>query len=89
MLLECCALVQRRLGLPAVRAIQEDMVPVLQVRWIDDRTHALGMAAVLAAGRRNLSLVDCTSFVLMRESGIQAAFAFDKHFREEGFTCLQ
>lgn len=32
-----------------------------------------------------LSLVDATSFVLMRAHGIRVAFAFDTHFAVEGF----
>ena len=31
------------------------------------------------------SFTDCSSFVLMREHGIQCAFAFDDHFRQAGF----
>lgn len=31
-------------------------------------------------------LTDCVSFVLMRERGISVAFAFDRHFAQEGFT---
>jgi predicted nucleic acid-binding protein len=32
--------------------------------------------------------VDCTSFEMMRELGIHNAFTFDRHFAEQGFTCL-
>jgi len=31
------------------------------------------------------SFTDCSSFVLMRECGIQCAFAFDEHFQQAGF----
>ena len=37
---------------------------------------------------RQLSLVDCTSFVVMRQIGIDDVFAFDRHFAEQGFTVL-
>jgi len=87
--LETCALAQNRLGMAAVRAIQDDVVPVLEVQWVDQETHSLAMAALLAAGRRKLSLVDCSSFVMMRRQGIRNAFAFDKHFVEEGFRCTR
>jgi len=43
---------------------------------------------VLAANRRQLSLVDCVSFAAMRESGIEHYFAFDEHFDEQGFTMV-
>ena len=35
---------------------------------------------------KDYSLTDCVSFVLMREHGISVAFAFDKHFEQEGFV---
>lgn len=47
-----------------------------------------GEEAVLAAGRRSLSLVDCVSFAAMRQYGIREAFTFDCHFGEHGFSCL-
>jgi len=83
---ECCALAQRRLGLKAVRSIQDDMLPVMTVRWIDKSIHAMAMNAFLVANRTKLSLVDRSSFVLMRELELQTAFAFDRHFDQEGFT---
>ena len=30
---------------------------------------------------------DCTSFVVMRQIGLQRAFAFDRHFTQAGFQC--
>jgi predicted nucleic acid-binding protein len=61
-------------------------VPVLQVDWISEEGHRAGMEAVLAAGRKMLSLVDCMSFQSMRQMGLRQAFCFDKHFREQGFV---
>jgi predicted nucleic acid-binding protein len=43
------------------------------------------LVSLLAAGRKKLSLVDCVSFGIMREAGIRKAFAFDRHFTEQGF----
>lgn len=87
-LVEICALAQRRLGLEALRVLHEDVMPLMQVMWVDEETHRLGMTALLTANRRRLSLVDCVSFVLMRRAGINEVFAFDEHFREQGFLCL-
>ncbi len=84
-LVETYALVRSRLGMPALRALVEDVVPVLDVLWLDGDFHARASASLLAAGRRRLSLVDCASFVLMRQHGIQRVFAFDRHFTEQGF----
>ena len=33
-------------------------------------------------------LMDCTSFIVMREQGITDAFTSDHHFAQAGFTCL-
>ena len=87
-LLETTALLQHRIGLEAVRAFHHDMCPVLGVEWIQETTHQTGMSSVLAASRRELSLVDCVSFALMGGLGIRQVFTFDRHFAEQGFTCL-
>ena len=79
---------QRRLGLPALRAFHEDIVPLLNVEWISEQMHAAGVAAVLAAARKKLSLVDCISFQIMRQQGVRTTFCFDSYFREQGFEVL-
>ena len=84
-LAETIALVRHRLGMQAVRTLQEDMLPVVQVEWVDEVLHRAGVAAVLAAARRGLSFLDCVSFEVMREMGMRTAFAFDHHFEEQGF----
>ncbi|MDF1537076.1 MAG: VapC toxin family PIN domain ribonuclease, partial [bacterium] len=87
-LLECSALIQHRLGFVAVRGIKEDMLGLVNIHWIDPETHRAAVSAFLAASRRKLSLVDCASFEVMRTLGIKLAFAFDSHFKEQGFTCI-
>jgi predicted nucleic acid-binding protein len=86
-LLEAFALIQNRLGLEAVRTFHEDMMPLLQIAWIEAEEHARGVAALLTAGRRQLSLVDCISFETMRAAGINQTFSFDRHFAQQGFVC--
>jgi predicted nucleic acid-binding protein len=87
-LVETLALVQNRLGVEAVRAVVQDVVPVLQIHWVDAEDHARAVDGLLTANRRDLSLVDCMSFHIMRRHDIQTAFAFDGHFEEQGFTTL-
>lgn len=86
-LIETHALVQRRLGMAVLRRFQPDVVPILAIDWIDERTYMLGADIVLAHGQRTLSLVDCLSFVVMERRGIEDVFTFDPHFRDQGFKC--
>ncbi|MEI7639056.1 MAG: PIN domain-containing protein [Syntrophus sp. (in: bacteria)] len=87
-LVETFALVQNRLGLDAVRLFQEDIVPVLEVSWITKELHRAAMAMLLSKRQKRLSLVDCVSFLVMHQIDIKKAFAFDRHFKEEGFAII-
>jgi len=87
-IIETTALVQNRLGVDAVRTFQEDVLSVVRVEWVDDITHQSGVNALLTAARRDLSLVDCVSFVLMRRLGVRRVFTFDRHFAEQNFEVI-
>jgi predicted nucleic acid-binding protein len=85
---ESCALVARRFGMTAVQALQAEIVPALEVEWIAPTLHDEATTTMLTANRRDLSLVDCVSFAVMRRRGLRDAFAFDRHFEEQGFRRL-
>lgn len=85
---ESTALLQNRLGLEAVRDFQRLFAPLISFTWVDATMHNIGMSFMLAANRRQLSLVDCVSFAAMRELSIEHYFAFDQHFDEQGFTMV-
>jgi predicted nucleic acid-binding protein len=87
-LVETYALVQRRLGIEAVRVFARDFAPLVEVDWIDAELHGAGLAALLTANRRQLSLVDCMSFEVMRRRGLARAFALDADFVEQGFDVV-
>ena len=80
------ALVQHRLGLAAVLALRDELLPVFQIGWVDRELHGEGLAATIAAGRRDVSFVDRVSFEFMRRRRIALAFAFDEHFAQQGFA---
>lgn len=86
-IVEAVAVAQNRLGIAAVRTLTGDIVPLLDVVFVDAATHGAAVSALLAAGRRHLSLVDCASFELMRQLTVRRAFAYDRHFEEQGFEC--
>jgi predicted nucleic acid-binding protein len=83
---ESAALVQHRLGMPAASALHRQLLPLVRVVWVDGALHDRAVAALLAAGRREVSLVDWTSFELLRTNALGTAFAFGAHFWEQGFT---
>lgn len=82
--LETMAVAQRRLGVGAVRAFISEVVPLLDVVFVDEAIHGAGVTALLVAARRDLSLVDCTSFEIIRRQSVEHAFAYDRHFAEQG-----
>lgn len=85
---EATALVQRRLGMEAVRALADDALPAIELIFVDESLHRAASAALLASGERGISLVDWTSFELMRRRGLTDAFAFDDDFAREGFRLV-
>lgn len=84
-LVESHALIQARLGMAALLDFYNRTVPLLSIRWIDKGTHEDALKTLIKLNRRKVSLVDCTSFVLMQQNNVQEAFAFDPHFAEQGF----
>ncbi len=87
-LVETVALLQSRLGMESVRVFSADVQPLLHVYWVDEGTHRSAHHALLVAGRRDLSLVDCASFEAVRRQHLAEAFCFDAHFAEQGIHVL-
>lgn len=87
-LFETTALVQRRLGITAVDTLVNELSAPASVVWVDADLHDRAVTALLAARRRQVSLVDWTSFELMRRRAITFAFAFDDDFQAQGFTVV-
>jgi predicted nucleic acid-binding protein len=87
-LVETFALVQRRLGLEALKVFQGDIIPVLDIEWITEGLHQNAVDMLIIAAQRQLSLVDCTSFTVMRKTGLKKAFTFDSHFMKQGFVAI-
>lgn len=87
-LVECFALIQNRLGIEFIRTLQSNIVQFLQIDWIGEQQHTSSVHDVFIANRRQLSLVDCSSFETMRRLGIRKVFSFDEHFREQDFEVI-
>jgi predicted nucleic acid-binding protein len=61
-LVETSALLQRRIGMDALRTFTADILPVINVIWADEGIHRSAYHALLVSSRRDISLVDCVSF---------------------------
>jgi len=86
-LVEPSALIRHLLGTTAMEALISEVVPALHVEWVGQADHNAALAALLVAGRV-LSLVDCSTFEVMRRLGMRRVFTFDRHFSRYGFEAL-
>ena len=59
-----------------------------EVLFVDAPLVASALARMEQFGDKRLSLIDCVSFELMDRLGIEHAFAFDRDFRDCGYTML-
>ncbi len=87
-LVETEALAHRRLGARVARRLLEDVVPALEIVWVDRDLHETAVVAHLGSLRRQSSLVDHVSFAVMRERGLRSALALDRDFAREGFDLI-
>ncbi|MBL0702322.1 MAG: PIN domain-containing protein [Desulfosarcina sp.] len=85
-LVETTALLQRRIGMAPVYDFNSKILPLLEIIWADNKWYTRAMQRLLAQNNKNVSLVDCLSFEIMDSLEIKCAFAFDKHFEENGFS---
>ena len=83
-LLESAALLQARLGLSSAILFLKD-AKSFEVEWVDLDLHKEAEKELEKIGKRGISLVDCTSFIVMRRRGVQRVFAFDPDFKNQGF----
>lgn len=83
-LVEATALLQRRLGLETALRFLKDSEQFV-IHWVTAQDHGQAVELLKDRGRRDLSLVDCTSFTVMRRYRVTQALAFDADFQQEGF----
>lgn len=85
--LESIALIQSRLGfIPALSFAKE--CATFTIEWVDQSLHASGIRELQKSGKRQISLVDHVSFLVMRRRSVAIAFAFDPDFELAGFQLL-
>ena len=91
-LAELAALFISPLRLPHIRRLAL-IDSVRCANWIEvihiDKNLDVRSWELMARNRdKNFSLVDCSSFVLMKDLNISAAITTDHHFEQAGFQCL-
>jgi len=87
-LVEAGALVKSRLGPKAFQALGRLVDEAMDVVWVDPDLHRTGWTRAAASGKNGPSLVDCVSFAVMKEQGLDTAFTLDRHFVQEKFSVV-
>jgi predicted nucleic acid-binding protein len=62
--------------------------PYVQIIHLDEATDAAAWNLCKNRPDKAWSLVDCTSFVVMQQLGLQEALTTDQHFEQAGFLRL-
>ena len=83
-LLESTALLQARLGISSAILFLKDSKS-FDVEWVDSDLHEEAEKELERIGKRGISLVDCTSFIVMKKRGVRKVLAFDPDFGDQGF----
>ena len=62
--------------------------PRTRLVYVTDGLLARGLILYRQRSDKTWGLVDCASFIVMRDAGVTEAFTDDEHFTQAGFTCL-
>lgn len=81
-------MLQKRFGLEASIRFATEVLPVVEVWWVEERMHEAAMLAWLHFNRRALSLTDGVSFAAMPTGEVSRALTCDRHFADQGFEVL-
>jgi predicted nucleic acid-binding protein len=81
---ETMTVLQFRIGFEAADLWRRDILGVLDMYWVDKVLHRQACDLWMNLGRRRYSLVDCVSFVAMRQNRIEKAFAFKTNYLAQG-----
>ena len=87
-ILESIIIIKKRFGLEAVSSFNKNIAPSLKIYWIDEEIHEVGVNNLVMVNRKKVSLVDYTSFEVMKRLNIEKAFSFDNHFKSFGFKLV-
>jgi uncharacterized protein len=85
---ETISIVHRRLGPVATARLIDDFLPALRIVDVNESLRTRATAGFRAAVGSHISLVDRTSFEIMRDLSITRAFALDGDFQTAGFVLV-
>ena len=87
-ILETIFLLQKIIGLSAVKDFKKLMLPIIKIIWIDEEIHNNSLNNLIAAEKKKISLTDYSSFYILDNYNIDKVFTFDKHFKEKSYKIL-
>jgi predicted nucleic acid-binding protein len=88
-LLETGNALARRFRPMAIKLIEQFLAsPQVEVVYMSPGLFASAVALYKQMDDKQWSLVDCASFIVMRERGITEALTTDHHFTQAGFRAL-
>lgn len=79
---------QRKLGIGNSLILLARAEDIAKIHWVTPQEHERAVYRLDQRNRRNLSFVDCVSFVLMEQYDSTTAFAYDSDFETEGFQLV-
>ena len=82
---EALGVATRRLESDAAQRLIDSIFPIMTTIWVSEALHRTALESQRTAGGA-VSLVDHVSFAVMRDLGIDVAFAFDADFDRHGFS---
>jgi len=87
-LIETMALIQRRLGFDILIDFINAIGGIIKIVWITEDIYQKAWKKMAVGKNEQISIVDWTSFEIMRDMNIERTFSFDVHFHQQGFLLL-
>ena len=88
LIVEASAVLQRKLGIRNSLILLTRFEDMAKIHWVTPEEHERAVYRLGERNRRNLSFVDCVSFILMEQLGCVDAFTYDSDFETEGFQLI-
>lgn len=76
----------RAAAVSLLRALESD--PTVEIIPLSEGLYSRALHLFSERSDKEWSLVDCISFVIMQDRGIQASLTTDEHFQQAGFRAL-